>query len=79
VPRIARPQRGASFTTVGEGGIAIDWTLGDGAKLHLRANFGDAPVSGMPVAAGEALFSTGSNGDGELGAWGGTWTLEVKG
>jgi 1,4-alpha-glucan branching enzyme/maltooligosyltrehalose trehalohydrolase len=79
VPRIARPQRAAGYATFGKGGIAVDWTLGDGAKLHVRANFSGAPVSGVPAAAGEALFSTGSNRDGELGAWGGTWTLEVKG
>jgi 1,4-alpha-glucan branching enzyme/maltooligosyltrehalose trehalohydrolase len=76
VPRIARAQRDASFSTFGHGGVAVDWTFHDGVKLHLRANFSDTPAQGVPSAAGTTLYATGAARDGELAPWGGVWTLE---
>jgi maltooligosyltrehalose trehalohydrolase len=75
-PRIAKGATG-TFETVGETGVAVDWTLGDGSRLHLRANFGEAPVA-YERPPGNLLHLEGEPPGGtSLGAWTGAWTLEA--
>jgi malto-oligosyltrehalose trehalohydrolase len=82
VPHVPGASHEGKFAPIGERGVAVDWVLGDGARLHLRANFGDAPLSGVPPAAGEVLHTEGVVGNaspgrgGMLGPWSGAWTLE---
>jgi 1,4-alpha-glucan branching enzyme len=81
-PHVPGASHEGKFAPIGERGVAVDWVLGDGARLHLRANFGDAPLSGVPPAAGEVLHTEGVVGNaspgrgGMLGPWSGAWTLE---
>jgi len=57
----------------------VDWTLGDGSRLHLRANLNRRPAA-MPAAAGALLHAEGDCPlHGGLPPWGGTWTLEGPG
>ncbi|HEX5795468.1 MAG TPA: DUF3459 domain-containing protein, partial [Geminicoccaceae bacterium] len=45
-------------TLVGEQGLQVAWTLGDGARLVLVANLGTEPQGGFAVPAGELIFAT---------------------
>ena len=77
VPRLAGACRGARHACTGAGGVSVDWTLGDGARLHLRANFSAAPEPAIELAPGELLHTEGGfAGRAGLAAWGGMWTLE---
>ncbi len=38
--------------------LAVDWVLGDGSRLGLRANFGHRPVAGLAQPAGFLLFAS---------------------
>ena len=79
-PRFAAGPLTAHFSTHGPGAIAVDWTLGDGSRLHLRANLSRRPAAPMPAAAGALLHAEGDCPlHGELPAWGGTWSLEGAG
>ncbi len=58
-------------------GIAVDWTLGDGAELHLRANFSARDGVALAAAPGEGIYSTQGANAGALPAWGARWSLET--
>ena len=76
VPRLAGDLHAGRFEAIGAGGVAVDWTLGDGSVLHLRANFAGAPAN-LPRARGAPLHAEGDcSAAGTLPAWGGVWTLE---
>ena len=78
VPRLVGAARGVSHAALGAGGVMVDWTLGDGSRLHLRANFSAAPAPGIAPPPGAALHSEGMRGAGTgLPAWGGVWSLEA--
>jgi malto-oligosyltrehalose trehalohydrolase len=55
---LARQTPSGSFTVDDERLLAVDWTLGDEAALHLRANFGDAPSPLMQRPRGQVLFES---------------------
>ena len=78
VPHLAHEGTAAGrFETRGEGGLMVDWTLGDGVRLHLRANFADerAPIAAAP---GTTLHVEGAgHGAADLAPWSGAWTLEA--
>jgi len=75
VPRLqGRPMR-ASWESKGNA-VSVDWTLGDGSRLHLRANFGAAAEPGIAMPPGTLLHSEGDTANG-LAAWAGCWTLEA--
>jgi malto-oligosyltrehalose trehalohydrolase len=57
VPRLAGLAPSGAFTCVEPGALAVHWTLGDGARLHLAANFADAPAS-LPLPAGTVLYAS---------------------
>lgn len=76
-PRLRDRPASASFEIVEGTGLAVDWTLGDRATLHLRGNFGDRAIT-LPRAAGEMLFAVGDTAQGGgLAPWSGAWTLEA--
>jgi 1,4-alpha-glucan branching enzyme len=72
VPRLGDRAAPGTFRLEGEAGIAVDWTLGDGSRLHLRANFGCGD-GGPPAAPGRMLHVEGAAG----AAWSGAWSLEA--
>jgi malto-oligosyltrehalose trehalohydrolase len=75
VPRLDDVPRAATFDAVAAGGVSVDWTLADGALLHLRANFSPDAAS-VETPPGAVLHTEGS-GNGGLGPWSGVWTLET--
>ena len=77
IPHLAGDARGASHSVVGASGIVVDWVLGDGSRLHLRANFSAAVLAGLPGAPGALLYETSSAlSPAHLPAWSGVWTIE---
>ena len=58
VPHLAGTPSGGSFAATGDGLLRVDWTLGDGARLHLLASFSDAPCGGVDLPPGEVLYVT---------------------
>lgn len=77
VPHLPGGKRDGAFQPLGDTGLAVDWMLGDGARLHLRANFGGARLEGVPRPAGLVLHGEGESAqDNALGPWSGIWTLE---
>jgi malto-oligosyltrehalose trehalohydrolase len=76
VPHLAGDRFAARFALHGDAGLAVDWTLGDGARLHLRGNFSESEAHGIAPAPGALLHSEGGARDGRFPAWSGAWTLE---
>ena len=59
--------------------LQVDWVLGDGARLHLRANFSDRIWMQVPNAPGTAIFPRAQDRSDALPAWSAQWTLESSG
>jgi maltooligosyltrehalose trehalohydrolase len=77
VPHLPGTSAGGSFAAIGATGVSVDWELGDGARLHLRANFGAERLEGVPRPPGIVLHGEGESAqDNMLGPWSGIWTLE---
>jgi len=59
-------------------GQALDahWTFGDGSRLTLLANLGDAPLPGIQSPAGELLYATAAFVGDVMPPWGVFWFLE---
>jgi maltooligosyltrehalose trehalohydrolase len=76
VPHLRGVPRQAAYTVDAQR-LQVDWTLGDGTRLHLRANFSGEDWTNVPAAAGDTIFAidapTESAG---VGAWSARWTLE---
>jgi len=78
VPRLARGARGIGSSPA-PGVVVVDWTFGDGARLGLRANLGDAPAA-VPPAPGEVLHAEGAKpASAMLAGWSAVWTLDAAG
>ena len=76
VPRIAKGASG-SFSVTGEAGISVNWRLGDGSRLYLRANFGPTATA-MKQAPGRLLHFQGSPPQADsVAGWSGAWTFEA--
>ena len=58
------------------GVLIVEWPLAGGARLHLAANFGDAPLEALAPPVGRVLHTEGEAGHNRLGPWSGIWTLE---
>jgi malto-oligosyltrehalose trehalohydrolase len=83
-PRLPGAGGGATSRILQPGVLAVDWTLGDGARLHLIANLADAPRSGIELPAGRLLFASGADPADPttrkaLPPWTVVWTLETGG
>ena len=48
VPRLAGMRPPGEFECFDRGGLAVRWTLGDRARLHLAANLADSPARSAP-------------------------------
>ncbi len=62
--------------------LGVDWVLGDGAQLHLRANFSGEEWKGMRHAPGEVIWPGAAGNDASadqasLAPWSALWTLET--
>ncbi len=83
VPRL-KGARSEGCERHGEGGLAASWTMGDGARLSLRANLADIPATGVPPAPGILLHGAGDGLEaalarGELPPWSVAWHLDTDG
>jgi malto-oligosyltrehalose trehalohydrolase len=61
VPRLAgiRPNgESARFELLGSHGLAVRWTLGDGARLTVLANLGEEFLEGIDAPSGKLLFES---------------------
>lgn len=77
VPHLAGSAHAGRWSLTGENGLAVDWILGDGTALHLRANFSAAPLAEGARPAGKVIYATaGAPAPDALPAWGALWTLE---
>ena len=77
VPRLEGRAMRASWSSAGNI-VCVDWTLGDGSRMHLRANFGADPAAGVAPAPGTPLHAENATGSAHgLGPWSGAWTLEA--
>ena len=80
LPRLGAAPLEARHATYGRGALAVDWTLADGSRLHLRANLSATAAPSMPVAPGMLLHAEGDCPlHGGLPPWGATWRLEGAG
>jgi maltooligosyltrehalose trehalohydrolase len=76
VPHLAGGKGGAEFA-VDRAHLSVDWRLGDGSRLHLRANFSDGTWTGVPAAPGQPIFGAVAGAVATtLAAWSALWTLE---
>ncbi|HSA80089.1 MAG TPA: malto-oligosyltrehalose trehalohydrolase [Geminicoccaceae bacterium] len=81
VPRLAGMQDGGSETAlIGDKGLQVTWTLGDGARLALAANLGSEPQEGFVPPRGELIFESREGvleelGQGRLPGWSLGWFL----
>jgi maltooligosyltrehalose trehalohydrolase len=78
VPRLAGTTGGrAQWWTFGVTGLAVEWTLGDGSHLALRANLGPEDVRAVPPSAGRLIHRVGEDlgAPGHLPPWSGVWHL----
>jgi maltooligosyltrehalose trehalohydrolase len=79
VPRLRGMHRGGAFALAGTSGLAVEWTLGDGARLALGANLGPE-VSLVPAMrnGGRLLYATTGLERAMVSwpAWTVAWTLD---
>ncbi len=76
VPRLAGEQRDAKYTVEGRH-FMVDWVLGDGSRLHLRANFSGIDWMHVPALPGTIIFPAPTQADTtRLPAWSAWWALE---
>jgi maltooligosyltrehalose trehalohydrolase len=68
IPRLAGARAG-HCTLLPPSGLALTWPLGEGARLHLLANLGPAPLTGAALPAGLCLYHSEGVGPDELAPW----------
>ena len=80
VPRLAKGEAHGTFTSSPPGLVCVDWTLGEGSRLHLRANLSDGPGE-CAAPEGRLLHVEGTAPEaGRIGPWSAAWwLLDVKG
>lgn len=83
VPRLAGASAGEVRSLDGRA-LSVAWTLGDGARLTLCANLGDARASVQPPGGGQTLHEQPGGAAeaalrGELAGWSVAWFLALPG
>jgi len=83
VPLLPRAASSGTFTVADERLLAVDWALGDTARLHLRANFTATPSERLQRPRGQPLFESEPTieddaGFMRLGAYAVLYTLETE-
>lgn len=81
VPRLLGLPPSGSYIAHQRSGLEVHWTLGDGALLHLSANFSDAPIGDVPLTRGRTIYASPQVEDPNLEdhvlqAWSLVWSLE---
>jgi maltooligosyltrehalose trehalohydrolase len=81
VPLIPQITRGRCIKLEDSGAFAVDWSVGDGAVLHLIANLSDRTVPIVVRPAGRVVYATHPNIRGAVKRnivepWSVTWLLE---
>jgi 1,4-alpha-glucan branching enzyme/maltooligosyltrehalose trehalohydrolase len=76
-PRLAGMPAPGAFTASEGSGLAVHWTLGDGARLHLAANLSDAPAECAALPPGDAVYANREVRDSVLPPWSVIWTIEA--
>jgi malto-oligosyltrehalose trehalohydrolase len=77
VPRLSgMAGNSGRYRVLGQGGVTVDWNMGDGSRLNLAANLSAEPLAGIAKAEGREIFSVGASRDGRLGAWSIAWSLQ---
>lgn len=66
VPRLSGTMRGGAFAVDGAL-LQVHWTLEDGSRWHLWANFGPAPAAVQAFAPGQPIHQRGIESDGRGG------------
>ncbi|MEO8005977.1 MAG: DUF3459 domain-containing protein, partial [Betaproteobacteria bacterium] len=65
--------------SVDGGHLCVDWSLGDGARLHLRANFSAEDWTQVPAPPGVVIWAEGptgaKRGRNHLAPWSASWTV----
>ncbi|MCE3248165.1 MAG: Malto-oligosyltrehalose trehalohydrolase, partial [Geminicoccaceae bacterium] len=80
-PRLAAIRGGIGENAlIGDRGLQVVWTLGDGARLALVANLGAEPQAGFAVPSGELIFGNRAGlleelDQGHLPGWSVGWFL----
>ncbi len=77
VPRLAGLQLGGAFECRGATCLAVHWTLGDGARLHLAANLGGDAAELAPPPGALVYSSAAALPDGRAAPWSVRFTLEA--
>ncbi len=82
IPRLTGiPGGETAYRLVGDRGLRVQWTLGEGSLLTLMANLGDEPLAGFEQATGSLLYATegATESERELPAWSVAWYLRESG
>jgi maltooligosyltrehalose trehalohydrolase len=66
VPHLTGMRGGGTFALVDDDVLRVDWTLGDGARLHLVANFSDSPCGAIDIPAGDVIYMSELPPEGDL-------------
>ncbi|MGP1677460.1 MAG: malto-oligosyltrehalose trehalohydrolase [Burkholderiales bacterium] len=79
VPRLAGMKSGGDFRIEG-GVLRVQWTMGEGSRLHLMANFAASASAPLTLPPGEFLYASSplakAGGQSALPAWTVAYTLE---
>jgi maltooligosyltrehalose trehalohydrolase len=79
IPRLKKfGGESGSYEILGEGAVAVRWTMNNGARLHLIANLGDQRLTNIGLS-GRQLWSTGVGVENSLDPWGVVWAIEGEG
>jgi len=81
LPRLPGMGGGAEFELARASGLAVRWRLGDGARLSLLANLGDAPLDRLPRFSGTPFYFSQANlpallASGHMPPWSVAWFIE---
>jgi malto-oligosyltrehalose trehalohydrolase len=80
VPRLAGMRPPGEFECFDRGGLAVRWTLGNGARLHLAANLADSPARSArpPGRVVYASHPSGGSAGNFAARWSVLFTLEAR-
>ncbi|HQR53496.1 MAG TPA: malto-oligosyltrehalose trehalohydrolase [Burkholderiales bacterium] len=77
VPRLPGMHAGGRWQRLQQHGLAVDWQLGDGSRLHLVCNLSDLPLANVALPRGRLLHATHSSSAADIPPWSAAWLLEA--